>query len=86
MNADRVAWLMMSEQYVTLPVTSGKQQKFVNVTDQLLFVYCDIDRDGDIDKVPLFYDANGNSQYDELYFWDYDNSGLKLLQMRIYVK
>lgn len=52
--------------------------KFSNVSRQLLYVYADIDGDGDIDRVPLFGDEL------EDYFWQYDNTGLKLAQLRFY--
>ena len=53
--------------------------KFQNVTKYLLFVYWDKDGDGDADTlIPIFDDRL------EGYFWDYDNNGLKLLQLRFY--
>ena len=57
--------------------TSGKQS-FSNVSQQLLYVYVDVDGDGIIDRVPLFDDRMKD------YFWSYDNKGLKLLQLRFY--
>jgi hypothetical protein len=56
---------------------SGKQS-FENVSRQLLYIYNDIDGDGDIDRVPLFDDRLQD------YLWSYDNQGLKLLQLRFY--
>ena len=38
----------------------------------------DIDGDGTIDRLPLFDDRLQD------YFWDYDNKGLKLVQLRFY--
>lgn len=57
--------------------THGKQT-FQNVSREMLYVYADVDGDGNEDRVPLFSD--------ELigYFWDYDNQGLKLAQFRFY--
>ncbi len=52
--------------------------KFTNVSQQLLYVYADIDADGDLDRVPLFDDRLQD------YFWQYDNNGLKLVQLRFY--
>jgi hypothetical protein len=52
--------------------------KFVNVSKELLYIYADIDADGVIDRVPLFDERLQD------YFWSYDNSGLKLLQLRFY--
>ncbi|MEZ0228346.1 MAG: hypothetical protein ACAI25_06950 [Planctomycetota bacterium] len=52
--------------------------KFTNVSQQLLYVYADIDADGDLDRVPLFDDRLQD------YFWQYDNNGMKLVQLRFY--
>lgn len=51
---------------------------FENVTQQLLYVYVDYDNDGDLDRFPLFSDPLDD------YFWEYDNNGLKLAQLRFY--
>ena len=54
---------------------------FKNVSKELLYVYADITPDDGIDnvvRVPLFDDSL------EGYFWDYDNNGLKVLQLRFY--
>jgi len=52
--------------------------KFTNVSKQLLYIYADVDGDGQAERYPLF-----DEDLDE-YFWDYDNSGLKLAQLRFY--
>jgi hypothetical protein len=52
--------------------------KFDNVTKQLLYVYVDLNGDGTAERYPLFSDALVS------YFWDYDNHGLKLAQLRFY--
>ena len=52
--------------------------KFTNVSKQLLYVYADINGDGTIDRVPLF----GDQLQD--YYWQYDNTGLKVAQLRFY--
>ncbi len=57
--------------------TKGRQQ-FENVSRYLLYIYADIDDDGVLERVPLFDDSL------ESYFWDYDNNGLKLAQIRFY--
>jgi len=59
-------------------VRSGGASKFTNVSRALLYVTADIDGDGDIDKVPLFDDRL------QEYFWQYDNNGLRLAQLRFY--
>jgi hypothetical protein len=51
---------------------------FDNVSKELLYVYYDLDGDGDLDRTPLFGDAL------EGYFWEYDNKGLKVAQLRFY--
>ena len=57
--------------------TKGKQS-FTNVSQQLLYVYADTDGDGRVERYPLFSDALAS------YYWDYDNSGLRLAQLRFY--
>ena len=52
--------------------------KFDNVSRELLYVYADYDGDGDLDLIPLFDDRLEN------YYWDYDNKGLKVAQLRFY--
>ncbi len=52
--------------------------KFTNVTANLLYLY-NVTIDGILYKrIPLFSDALQD------YFWEYDNNGLKLLQLRFY--
>lgn len=62
--------------YVAVRDSGGS--KFTNVSKQLLYVYADLDGDGTQERYPLFDDRL------EGYFWEYDNSGLKLLQLRFY--
>jgi hypothetical protein len=57
--------------------TKGKS-KFENVSKELLYIYVDLDEDGNLERYPLFDEALQD------YFWDYDNSGLKLVQLRFY--
>ncbi len=59
-------------------VRSKGGSKFTNVSKALLYVLADIDGDGDVDKVPLFDDRL------QEYFWQYDNNGLRLAQLRFY--
>ena len=65
------------EYIVNLTRTKG-QSKFQNVSNQLLYVWADIDGDGDLDRVELF------DEEFESYWWEYDNNGLRLVQMRFY--
>lgn len=64
--------------YSMVLVRNKGKSTFQNVTQELLFVYVDYDEDGDLDRFPLFSDP-----LDE-YYWNYDNNGLKLAQLRFY--
>ena len=59
-------------------VRSKGKSNFTNVSQELLYIYADIDDDGDLERIPLFDSQMQN------YFWDYDNNGLKLAQLRFY--
>jgi hypothetical protein len=59
-------------------VREAKRSTFDNVSSQLLYVYYDLDGDGTLDRTPLFGDALQG------YFWDYDNQGLRVAQLRFY--
>jgi hypothetical protein len=54
------------------------QSVFENVSKYLLYIYADVTGDGVVDRVPLFNDKLKD------YFWQYDNYGLKLAQLRFY--
>ncbi|MBI2815853.1 MAG: hypothetical protein HYX72_02825 [Acidobacteria bacterium] len=69
--------LVCSEITLTLDSTT-RPSKFQNVSKYLLYVYADVDGDGILDRVPLF----GDSLQD--FYWNYDNNGLKLAQLRFY--
>lgn len=62
---------------VTIERRRGKST-FTNVSKDLLYIYADYDGDGDLDRVPLF----GSELQD--YYWNYDNDGLRLAQLRFY--
>ena len=57
---------------------SDRPAKFKNVSMYLLYIYADVDEDTDVERVPLF--ANNWKDF----YWDYDNNGLKLAQLRFY--
>ena len=64
---------------VTLEVSRTKgKPRFENVSQELLYIYADINEDGIVERIPLFDDSL------EDYFWSYDNNGLKVLQLRFY--
>lgn len=69
--------LVCSVAVLTLERSKGPS-KFENVTKYLLYIYADIDGDGILERVPLFSDALQD------YVWAYDNTGLKLVQLRFY--
>jgi hypothetical protein len=62
---------------LTLERQKGKST-FENVSKELLYIYADVNGDGVLDRVALF------DQSLKGYFWDYDNQGLKLAQLRFY--
>lgn len=62
----------------TVFVRSNGKSTFEDISKYLLYVYADLDGDGTAERYPLFDDALQD------YFWEYDNNGLKLLQMRFY--
>jgi hypothetical protein len=74
---DGELYLRMSVITLKLSRTSGKQV-FENVTKYLLYIYVDLDGNGTAERYNLFNDALQD------YFWDYDNNGLKLAQLRFY--
>ncbi len=62
--------------YQMVLVRTKGQSKFTDVSKQLLYVYYMLN--GVLTREPLFY----NPLVD--YFWQYDNNGLKLAQLRFY--
>jgi len=69
--------IVCSELVLTLDA-SNRPSKFTNVSKYLLYVYADTDGDGHVERIPLFSDPLVD------FFWEYDNHGLKLAQMRFY--
>jgi hypothetical protein len=64
----------------TLTLKRGHgQQKFRNVSKQLLTLWIDTDDDGIPDTRVGLFDEEAYQ-----YFWEYDNHGLKLAQLRFY--
>lgn len=75
-----------SDEPVTLTRTKKETPKFIDVSRNLLFVVVNNDvLAGDGETVLLAakkYDLFDEALQD--YFWDYDNNGLKILQLRFY--
>ncbi len=59
-------------------VRNTGKSSFTDVSKQLLYIYADINADGVVERYPLFDSALQD------YFWNYDNNGLKLMQLRFY--
>jgi hypothetical protein len=62
---------------LNLERTKGKSE-FGNVSKELLYVYADLNGDSIAERYPLFDEALRD------YFWNYDNNGMKLVQLRFY--
>lgn len=62
---------------LNLERTKGKQT-FGDVSKYLLYIYADLDGDGTAERYNIFNDALYG------YLWDYDNNGLKVVQLRFY--
>jgi len=69
--------IVCSTENVLLARSKGKSS-FSNVTTQLTTITVDLDGDGVLDTVSLFDAALQD------YFWNYDNNGLRLAQLRLY--
>jgi hypothetical protein len=64
--------------YSAVLVREKGKSTFANVSRELLYIYADVDGDGNVERYNLFNSALSD------YFWQYDNSGLKLAQLRFY--
>lgn len=64
--------------YSMVLVRESGKPSFTNVSRELLYIYADVDGDGKTERYSLFDRALQD------YFWQYDNSGLKLAQLRFY--
>ncbi len=64
--------------YSTVQTRSTGRSTFSDVSKNLLYVYADINADGTLERYNLFDTALQD------YYWNYDNSGLKLMQLRFY--
>lgn len=64
--------------YSSVLVRNSGKSKFANVSKELLYVYADTNGDGTAERYPLFDSALQD------YYWQYDNTGLHLAQLRFY--
>jgi hypothetical protein len=64
--------------YSAVSVRDSGKSRFQNVSRELLYLYADLNGDGTLERYNLF-----NSALQD-YYWQYDNAGLKLLQLRFY--
>lgn len=73
---DPVAKEVVCSTYSMVLVRKKGKSSFRNVSKELLYIYVDLG--AGVKRYPLFDDALQD------YFWDYDNNGLKLAQLRFY--
>ena len=64
--------------YSMVLVRGTGKSSFDNVSKELLYVYVDTNLDGVLERYSLFSDALAD------YYWQYDNTGLTLAQLRFY--
>jgi hypothetical protein len=62
--------------YASVQMRTKGKQSFNDVSKELIYIYADMDGDGTLERYPLFDRAPSDC------FWQYDNNGLKLLQLR----
>ncbi|MEO6094788.1 MAG: hypothetical protein ABIW76_03575 [Fibrobacteria bacterium] len=62
----------------TVLVRGSGKASFSDISKSLLYVYADLNGDGTVERYPLFDTTLQD------YFWEYDNNGLKLVQLRFY--
>lgn len=75
---DPVTGELYCSAYTMVLVRSTGKSSFDNVSKDLLYIYADVKGTGSLQRYPLF-----DSTLQD-YFWNYDNSGLKLAQLRFY--
>jgi hypothetical protein len=74
-DADGTEWCSV---YSSVQVRNKGKSTFTDVSKQLLYIYADVNGDGTVERYNLFNDALMD------YYWNYDNQGLKLMQLRFY--
>ena len=74
-DADGALWCSV---YSTVQVRAKGKSTFSDVSRELLYIFADTNADGILERYNLFNDALQD------YYWNYDNNGLKLMQLRFY--
>lgn len=74
-DVDGTEWCSI---YNMVLVREKGKSSFTDVSKQLLYIYADLDLDGSVERYPLFDPALQD------YFWNYDNQGMKIVQLRFY--
>jgi hypothetical protein len=74
-DVDGALWCSV---YSMVQVRNKGKSTFADVSRELLYIYADTNADGKLERYNLFNDALQD------YYWNYDNNGLKLLQLRFY--
>lgn len=77
-DPDTLEEICSTESMVLVRDSKGGKSTFTNYSRELLYVYYDLDGDGTAELIPLFDERL------EDYFWDYDNKGLRIAQLRFY--
>lgn len=70
--------LLKKMSVISAEFDSNGKPSFTNVTKELLYIYVDLDGNGTAERYNIFNDALQD------YFWEYDNNGLKHVQLRFY--
>lgn len=70
--------VLVCSELSTVFVREKGKPSFTNVSKNLLYIFADLDGDSMAERYPLFDDDLYG------YFWDYDNNGLKVVQLRFY--
>jgi hypothetical protein len=82
LTTDPITNIVTTEEVCSLnniTVTRGKgKSSFSNVSSELLYIYADINNDGYTERLSLFDPRLQD------YFWDYDNKGMRHIQLRFY--
>lgn len=76
--ADPITGDLYCSVYSMVQIRNAGKSIFTNVSKELLYIYVDLNGDGTLERYPLFDSALQD------YYWQYDNNGLRLMQLRFY--